>query len=78
MQIKYDPAKTLGRAISNIKYQLGKYYVRTGLTPPLPKIRVCRDFSNPSILPQDPYVITEWPLILVHVTDCDTQDNYPD
>ena len=32
------PAKPLDRAISNIKYQLGKYYVRMmGLTPPPPK-----------------------------------------
>ena len=48
-------------AISNIKYRLGKYYVRMGLTPRLSKVRVCRDFSNPP-LPQDPYVINEWPL----------------
>ena len=27
------PAKLLDRAISNIKYLLGKYYVRMGLTP---------------------------------------------
>ena len=27
------PAKPLDRAISNIKYRLGKYYVRMGLTP---------------------------------------------
>jgi hypothetical protein len=54
------PAKPLDRAISNIKYRLGKYYVRMGLTPH-PKVRVCRDFSNPS-LPQDSYVINEWPL----------------
>ena len=53
------PAKPLDRAISNIKYGLGKYYVRMGLTP-LSKVRVCRDFSNP--LPRHPYVINEWPL----------------
>jgi hypothetical protein len=29
--MKYDPAKPLGHAISNIKYQLGKYYIRMGL-----------------------------------------------
>ena len=52
------PAKPLDRAISNIKYRLGKYYVR----PPPPKVRVCRDFSSPP-LPSDPYVINEWPLI---------------
>ena len=39
-------AKPLDRAISNIKYPLGKYYVRMGLTP-LPKVRVCRDFLQP-------------------------------
>ena len=33
-----------------------------GLTPPLPKVRVCTDFSN-SPLPRDLYVIHEWPLI---------------
>ena len=56
------PAKPLDRAISNIKYRLGKYYVRKGLTPSLPpKVRLCRDFSNPSP-PRDPYVINEWPL----------------
>ena len=58
--MKHDPCKLLNRAISNIKYRLGKYYVRMGLTPP-PKVRVCRDFSNPP-LPRDPYVINEWPL----------------
>ena len=36
-------------AISNIKYWLGKYYVRIGLTPPLPKERVCRDFFQGSL-----------------------------
>ena len=41
------PAKPLDGAISNIKYRLGKYYVRMGLTPFTPKVRVCRDFSNP-------------------------------
>ena len=41
------PVKPLDRAIFNIKYPLGKEYVRMGLTP-LPKVRVCRDFSNPS------------------------------
>jgi len=28
------PAKPLDRAISNIKYRLGKYYVRMGLPRP--------------------------------------------
>ena len=28
------PAKPLDRVISDIKYRLGKYYVRVGLTPP--------------------------------------------
>ena len=55
------PAKPLDRAISNIKYRLGKYYVRMDLTPHPPKVRVWRDFSNPP-LPRDPYVINEWPL----------------
>jgi hypothetical protein len=54
------PAKPLERAISNIKYRLGKYYVRMGLTPS-PEVRVSRDFSKGS-LPQDPYVINERPL----------------
>ena len=40
------PAKALDRAICNTKYRLGKYYLRMGLTPSLPKVRVCRDFSN--------------------------------
>ena len=31
------PAKPLDHAISNIKYGLGKYYIRMGLTPPSPK-----------------------------------------
>ena len=56
------PAKPLDRAISNIKYRLGKYYERMDLTPP-PKVRGCRDFPNPASLPRDPYVINEWPLI---------------
>ena len=43
------PAKPLDRAISNIKYRPGKYYVRIGWTP-LPKVRVCRDFSKPPSL----------------------------
>ena len=35
-----------------------------GLTPPIPKVRECKDFSNqPPPIPQDPYVINEWPLI---------------
>ena len=55
------PAKPLDRAISNIKYPFGKYYVRIGLTP-LSKVRVCRDFSNP-VLPRGPYVINEWSLM---------------
>ena len=54
------PAKKLDRAISNIKYRLGKYYVRMGLTLYPPKVRVCRHFSNTP--PRDPYVINEWPL----------------
>ena len=57
------PVKPHDRAISNIKYRLGKYYVRMVLTPP-PKVIVCRDFSNPS---RDPYVINEWPLIKTSV-----------
>ena len=40
------PAKPPDRAIFNIAYRLGKYYVRMGLTPP-PNVRVCRNFSNP-------------------------------
>ena len=44
------PAKPPDRAISNIKYRLGKYYVRMGLALPLPKVRVCRDFSKPPTL----------------------------
>ena len=56
------PAKPLDRTISNIKYRLVKYYVRMGLTPHPPKIRVFRDFSNPPLFPRDPYVINEWPL----------------
>ena len=54
------PAKTFDRAISNIKYRLGKYYVTMGLTLS-PQVRICRDFSNPP-LPRDPYVVNEWPL----------------
>ena len=57
------PVKPLDRAISNIKYRLGEYYVRMGLTP-LPTVRVCRDFSRLPPLPRDPYVINEWPLIV--------------
>ena len=68
------PAKPLFRAISKIKYRLGKYYIRMGLTPPPPNVRECRDFSNLPH-PRDPYVINEWPLnclfftiaILLHV-----------
>ena len=56
------PAKPLDRVISNIKYRLGKYYIRMGLTPPFPKVRVCRDFFQP-LPPRDPYVINEWYLI---------------
>ena len=52
------PTKPLDRAISNIKYQLGKYYVRMRLTPP--QVRVCRDFPNP-FPHRDPYIINEWP-----------------
>ena len=59
------PAKPLDSAISNIKYQLGKYYVRMGLTPS-PQVRVCRNFSNPSLL-RDPYVINEWSLTTIPV-----------
>ena len=58
------PAKPLDLAISNIKYCLEKYYIRMGLTPP-PKVRVCKDFSNPSP-PRDPYVINKWPLTTVY------------
>ena len=54
------PAKPLDRAISNIKYRLGKYYVRMGLIPLPPKLRVCRVFSYPSP-PRGPYVINDWP-----------------
>ena len=55
------PAKPLDRVISNIKYRLGKYYVKMGLTL-LSKVGVSRDFSNPP-LSRDPYVINDWPLI---------------
>ena len=58
-------AKPLDPAISNIKYRLGKYYLRMHLTPLLPKVRVCGDFFNPPpIHPRDPYVINEWSLTL--------------
>ena len=53
------PTKPLDRAISNIKFRLGKYYVRKGFDP---LSKVCRDFSKPP-LPRDPYVINEWPLL---------------
>ena len=56
------PAKPLG-AISNIKYRLGKYYLRIGLSPLHPKVRVRRNFSNLPSLPRDPCVINEWRLI---------------
>ena len=49
------PAKPLDRAIYNIKYRRGKYYVRIYLTTLL-KIRICRDFSQPSPY-RDLYVI---------------------
>ena len=39
------PAKTRDRAISNIKYRLGKYYVRMGLTPP--HVRIRKIFQTP-------------------------------
>ena len=55
------PAKPLDCAISKIKYRLGKYYVRMGLTPL--QVRVCRDVSNPLLL-RDTYVINELPLII--------------
>ena len=54
------PAKPLNRVISNIKYRLGKYYVRMGLTPSL-KYEHVEIFPTP--LPQDPYVINELPLM---------------
>ena len=53
------PAKPLDRAIYNIKYRLGKYYVRMGLTPP--KLEYVEIFQTPPS-PRDPYVINEWPL----------------
>ena len=56
------PAKPLDRDISNIKYRLGKYYVRVGLIPSPPKVRACRDFFNPPPFPRDRYVINEWSL----------------
>ena len=48
------PAKPLDRAVSNIKYRLGKYYVRMGLT----HVEI---FPTPP-LSHYPYVINEWPL----------------
>ena len=51
------PAKQLDRSISNIKYRLGKYYVRMGLTPPQNKNM--KRFFQP-LPPRDPYVINEW------------------
>jgi hypothetical protein len=54
-------AKPLDRPISNIKYRLGKYYVRMDLTP-LPKVRVCRDFSNPS----PPYSYVKFQFVFQH------------
>ena len=54
------PAKPLDRAIYNIKYQLGKYYVRIGLTPP-PKYEYVDIFPTPPLL-REPYVINKWPL----------------
>ena len=54
------PAKPVDCAISNIKYRLGEYYVRMGLTPSPPrKGRVSRDFFNPSPTPRDPNVMNE-------------------
>ena len=45
------PAKLLDRAISNIKYRLGKYYVRMGLTPSSPhKYEYVEIFPTPSFL----------------------------
>ena len=65
------PAKPLDPAISNIKYRLGKYYVRMGLTP---QVRVCRDFSSP--LARDPYVINEWPLNELRLEDAQQFRNF--
>ena len=44
------PAKTRDRAISNIKYRLGKYYVRMGFTPFPPKQEYVEIFQIPSPL----------------------------
>ena len=52
------PAKPLERGIYNVKYRLGEYYVRMSLTL-LPKVRVCRHFSNSLPIPLDLYVINE-------------------
>ena len=41
------PAKPLDRAISNIKYRLGKYYVRMGLTPLPPQSKSMQTFFQP-------------------------------
>ena len=41
------PAKPVDRAISNIKYRLGKYYVRMDLTPSPTKVRDVEIFSTP-------------------------------
>ena len=41
------PAKPFDRAISKIKYQLGKYYVRMGLTPPPLKYEYVEIFPTP-------------------------------
>ena len=71
------PAKPLDWEISNIKYQLGKYYERMGLTP-TPKVRVCRDFSNPPSLRRGPYVINKWPLIRSSSHLCLVQVSLPD
>ena len=40
-------AKPLDHAISNIKYRLGKYYVRMGLTPPSQSKSMYRFFQTP-------------------------------
>ena len=52
------PAKPLDRMISNIKYILGKYYVRMGLTPAPPQSMYVEIFPT-SPLPRDPYLIKE-------------------
>ena len=54
------PAKPLGRAISNIKYQLGKYYLRMGLTPLPPKYEYVEIFPTPP--PSRALRNNEWPL----------------